>query len=58
LDYIIAFVGHSERRQYHSETDAMVRDKQLQLDEKQSMIPIVCFWVKLSVKGKLVKRKK
>ncbi|TDF73405.1 triose-phosphate isomerase [Candidatus Syntrophosphaera thermopropionivorans] len=45
LHYCI--VGHSERRQYHSETDAMVRDKQLRLRE-QSMIPIVCLGETLS----------
>ena len=45
LHYCI--VGHSERRQYHSETDVMVRDKQLRLIE-QGMIPIVCLGETLS----------
>ncbi len=39
LNYCI--IGHSERRQYHHETDALVRSKLLQLRE-QDIIPIVC----------------
>jgi len=39
LKYCI--IGHSERRQYHSETDAGVRTKLLKLFE-QNITPIVC----------------
>lgn len=45
LHYCI--IGHSERRQYHSENDTMVRDKQLRLRE-QNMIPLVCLGETLS----------
>ncbi|MBP7205036.1 MAG: triose-phosphate isomerase [Candidatus Cloacimonetes bacterium] len=34
-------IGHSERRQYHSETDSLIRDKQLRLRENE-ITPIVC----------------
>jgi triosephosphate isomerase len=35
-----AIVGHSERRQYHGETDALVADKAAAL--AQGITPIVC----------------
>ncbi|MCB5247152.1 MAG: triose-phosphate isomerase [Candidatus Cloacimonetes bacterium] len=34
-------IGHSERRQYHGETDALIREKLLRLLEN-GIIPIVC----------------
>lgn len=34
-------IGHSERRQYHGESDALVREKLLRLRENR-IIPIVC----------------
>lgn len=34
-------IGHSERRQYHAETDALIREKLLRLQENE-IIPILC----------------
>jgi triosephosphate isomerase (TIM) len=39
LSYCI--IGHSERRQYHAETDEMIREKLLRLREND-IIPILC----------------
>jgi triosephosphate isomerase len=44
VSYVI--LGHSERRQYFSETDQMVSDK-IRLAHKAGLIPIVCIGEKL-----------
>lgn len=41
LGICYCIIGHSERRQYHVETDALIREKLLRLQENE-IIPIVC----------------
>ena len=41
LGLVVCIVGHSERRQYHSETDESVRAKMIELWEK-NITPIMC----------------
>ena len=41
LDCTYVIIGHSERRQYHAETDEVVRDK-VQAALRNELVPVIC----------------